>query len=524
MKSRLSAIWVAALWPATLLAAPLLGVAGPVKAASLYDSILMAYETNPGLRAQRAQLRTLDEGLVQARAGYGPQVNLTAQGDYSANRVQAGPSVFGKATDTDYRAANATGDLSIVQPLYTAGAVRAQVRGAEADVLAGREALLQAESQLITQVITAYLDVRRDRETIRILKDEIVNLTREFAETKAKGEVGQLTRTDVAESEARLLSAQAQLNLAEGRLRASNAEYLNVVGENPGDLDPEPELPGMPATIDQAFDAADHNNPQLLQAIETERGARHRVDQAKAALGPTVSIKVDAAASPIEPYLQGLYTRGVTGAVVVTQPIFTSGLNSSKVREAADRDGQAMLDIEVARRGVVQLVAQAWAQLKSTQSAAAIETRQVEVERVAVEGNEVEERAGLRTTIELLNAELELANSRVDLVQSRHDEYIARASLLAAMGLLQARLLIPGAQIYDPQKALGRAEKVYAPPWEGAVGGLDSLGAPATPPPPISTPGAGTTRPADVDIPPPPGLEADHVSPPPLPLQQKPQS
>jgi outer membrane protein len=506
-----------------MLAASFLALAGPAAAATLYDSIVMAYETNPSLRAQRADLRALDEGLVQARAGYGPQVNLTAQGAYTASRVQAGASLFGGATDTSYRAANGSGDLSIVQPLYTSGAVRAQIGGAGADILAGREGLRQAESQLIIDVITAYLDVRRDRETIRILKDEIVNLTREFAETKAKGELGQLTRTDVAESEARLLSAQAQLNLAEGRLRASNAEYLKTVGENPADLDPEPELPGLPATIDQAFDAADRNNPQLLQAIETERGARARVDQAKAALGPTVSIRVDAAAAPIEPYLPSLYSRSLTGAVVVNQPIFTSGLDSSKVREAADRDGQAMLNIEVARRGVVQLVAQAWAQLKSTQGAAAIEARQVEVERVAVEGNEVEERAGLRTTIELLNAELELADSRVNLVQSRHDEYLAQATLLSAMGLLETRLLVPSAQTYDPRTALKHVETLYAPPWEGAVGALDSLGAATTPPPSGSTTGAGAARPTDVDIPLPPGLEID-PDPAPLSPPSKPRS
>jgi outer membrane protein len=467
------------------------------RATSLYDSILLAYQTNPALRAQRAELRAVDEGYVQARAGLGPQISVSGQADYQGARVQQSASFFSRAADLNYRATVGSGDLSIVQPLYTAGANRAQVRGARADVLAARQALRQAESQLIENVITAYLDVRRDREVLKILRDEIVNLTREFDETKAKGELGQLTRTDVAESEARLLSARAQLNLAQGRLNASNAEYLNAVGVSPADLDPEPALPGLPGNVDQAFDAAEQNNPKLLEAVETERGAREKVNQAKAAFGPTVSLRVDASATPIEPYLPQ-YDRSVTVAAVVNQPIFTSGLNSSRVREAVARDNEALLDIETTRRGVVQSVSQAWSQLVSTRGAVAIEARQVEVERVAVEGNEVEERVGLRTTIELLNAELELANSRIDEVQSRHDEYLASAALLAAMGLLEARFLTPDAETYDPRTSLNRVKGFAAPPWEGAIEAIDGLGVPRTAPPALSAPGAGFERPTDL--------------------------
>ncbi|HEX4182666.1 MAG TPA: TolC family outer membrane protein [Caulobacteraceae bacterium] len=482
-----------ALWGALLAFAP-----APCLAATLYDSILLAYQTNPVLRAQRAELRALDEGYVQARAGYGPQLSVNAQAAYDTSRVQSGPFLFSGASDTTYSAITGSGDLSLVQPLYTGGATRAQVKGAGATVLAGRETLRTQEGRLIQNVITAYVDVRRDRETVTILKDEIANLRREFDETTAKGQLGQLTKTDVAESEARLLSAQAQLNLAQGRLNVSNAEYLNVVGESPADLDPEPRLAGAPANVDQAFEAADHNNPQLLDSIETERSAREKVNQAKAAYGPTVSFKIDASVAPVEPYLRGEYARGVTGALVVNQPIFTSGLNSSRVREAEDRDNEALLNVESARRGVVQLVAQAWSQLASIHSAVAIQARQVEVERIAVEGNGVEERVGLRSTIDLLNAEQELANSRVSLVQGRHDEYVAQAALLSAMGLLEVRFLIPGSETDDPVSPLGRAEKVGATPWQGAMAAIDSIGGAKTPPPRLSVPSAGATRPADL--------------------------
>jgi outer membrane protein len=151
---------------------------------------------------------------------------------------------------------------------------------------------------------------------------------------------------------------------------------------------------------------------------------------------------------------------------------------------------------------VVQQVAQAWAQLKATQGAVAIQSRQVDVERVAVEGNQVEERVGLRTTIELLNAELELANSRVELLQSRRDQYVAQAALLAAMGLLEVRYLVPDAKTYDPGEAFRRVDGRGAPPWTGVIGTIDHLGAPSTPPPRLSPAHAGSERPtAESDAP-----------------------
>jgi outer membrane protein len=470
-------------------------VAPAAGATSLFDAIRLAYDTNPTLRAQRAQLAAVGEGYVQARAGLGPQVGLNGQGGYQTARVQAAPSLFSRASDTTYRGSTAQADLSIVQPLFTAGAARAQVRGAEANVLAEREDLRQIESETIQKVIAAYTDVRRDRQVLGILRDEIDDLTREFAETKGKAEFGQLTRTDVAEAESRLLSAEAQLDVARGRLKASDAEYLAVVGESPDELEPEPDLAGMPESLDEAFAASDQNNPQIRQALETERAAREKVNAAKAAYGPTVSLRIDAGVSPIEPYIPGLYDRNVTVAAVFSQPLFTAGMTASKVREAADRDSQAMLDIEAARRGAVEEVTQAWAQWTAATASATRKARQVEIEKVAVEGNQVEERVGRRSIFELTNIEVDLANARIDLLQSRHDEYAARAALMAAMGRLEARYLTPGMTTFDPAAGLRRDARSSAIPWSGAVEGLDGVLAPKTAAPSVAEPGAGSKRP-----------------------------
>lgn len=470
--------------------------AGSAEAETLSDAIRLAYQSNPALRGQRSQLRQTDEDYVQARAGLGPQANIQALGAYHNSRVDQPAGPFGGAGVIDYHAGTGSADLSIAQPLYTSGAARAQVQGAAAAVLAGREDLRQAEAQLLHDVIMAYVDVRRDRETLKVLQDGIDALTRDFQEIKAKGAAGQLTKTDVAESEARLLAARAQLDLAQGQLNASVAEYVNVVGQSPGQLEPEPDLPGMPKTVDDAFDAAERNNAQLLSAVQAERAAREKVNEAKAATGPTVSLKLDADLAPEEPYLVHQYDKDLSVSAIYNQPLFTSGMNSSRVRQALERDKQAQLNIENVRRGVVQQVARAWSALVSTDRALDIQQRQVDVEQAAVVGNRIEQRVGTRSTFELMNAEFELTNSRLQFLQSRHDAYVARAELLAAMGLLETRFLSPGAQLYDPKASLERVERVGAVPWEGAVETIDGLAGPRTPQPSLSAPDAGAERPA----------------------------
>jgi outer membrane protein len=470
--------------------------AGSAGAETLSDAIRLAYQSNPALRAQRAQLRQTDEDYVQARAGLGPQVNVQAQGAYHNSRVDQPASPFGGAGVLDYHAGTGSADLSIVQPLYTSGAARAQVQGAAATVLSGREDLRQAEAQLLHDVITAYVDVRRDRETLKVLQDGVEALTRDFEEIRAKGAAGQLTKTDVAESEARLLAARAQLDLAQGRLNVSVAEYVDVIGQSPGELEPEPDLPGLPKTVDAAFDAAERNNAQLLSAVQAERAAREQVDQAKAATGPTVALKLDANLGPEEPYLVHPYDKDLSVSAIYNQPLFTSGMNSSRIRQALERDNQAQLNVETRRRGVVQQVARAWSALVSTDRALDIQQKQVDVEQAAVAGNRIEQRVGTRSTFELMNAEFELTDSRLQLLQNRHDAYIARAELLAAMGLLETRFLSPGAQLYDPKAPLERVERIGAVPWEGAVEAIDGLAGPNTSAPRLSAPDAGAERPA----------------------------
>ncbi|HZZ88195.1 MAG TPA: TolC family protein, partial [Caulobacteraceae bacterium] len=290
------------------------------------------------------------------------------------------------------------------------------------------------------------------------------------------------------QSQARLLQTQAEFSQVRGRLETSNAEYLNIVGESPAELDAPPELPNLPPSVDEAFTAAEKRNAQLVAAIETEQSARQRVTQAKAANGPTLALKIDASILPTEPFIPNQYDESVTAALVFSQPIFTSGINASRIRQAADEDARAALQVEVTRRDVVQQVSQAWSTLTSSQAAMALQQRQVAVEQIAAEGNRIEERAGLRTTIDLLNAEAELAANRENLAIAKHDLYVAKAQLLAAMGMLEVRYVLPGASTYDPVKPLKSVTGISTPPWEDAISAIDGSAPVRTAPPPVGKP------------------------------------
>lgn len=445
-------------------------------AETLSEAITLAYRANPTLQAQRAELRAVDETYVQARAGYGPSVSATAGASYQAAHLDQ-PSVFGGSTGTDAYALTGNGDLSIVQPLYTGGQTASAVSAASADILAGREQLRQTEAQVFQAVATAYLDVRRDLKIVAIAQAEVDLLAIRLSELRDRGRLGALSRVDVSQGEARWLAARARLLESQGRLSISRSAYVAAVGRAPGDLAPEPVLAPPPPTVEAAFEAAEAANPQLREAIHNEEGSRARTAQARALNHSTLSLRVDVGASPLAPYDRLDYDRNVTAAVVFNRPIFTSGLGSSRVREALARDDRDRERVEAARRAAVQAVSQAWDQLAATRGALEVERPQVEALRAAAEGQRVESRVGLRSVIDLLNAEQELESGQIALAQDEHDAYLAHIALLAAMGGLDLQVLAPSAPPYDPRANFLRHRRTFAAPWEGVVAAADRLGA-----------------------------------------------
>ena len=479
-------------------AAGLLAAAPPMaRAETLADAISLAYQTNPTLQSERSQLRSLNESYVQARAGFRPQVTGTAEYDYSKS-----PSTY--ETELD----EASASLSVTQPIYTGGLVTAQVRAAMGDILSGRQKLRQTEAQVMQLVIQAYVDVRRDQEALRIAQDNVDVLNRQLEETKARFDVGQITRTDVAQAEARLAQAQSLLANAMAQLGVSRSGYVAVVGQSPGDLAPEPPLAGVPTSVDEAFAVADKNNGGILAADFAEQAAAARVAVAKAANRPTVSIRAGIGTTStlnenpllLGPTRLGVYEQNVTASAVVSQPLFTGGLNSSRIREALEDDNTQRIAIETARRTAVQQISQAWNQYLAAQAGSKSNQKQVEADQVAWEGTRQEAQVGLRTTLDVLNAEQEFHVAQLNLVNAKHDQYVAGAELLNAMGRLEVRYLVTSIKPYDPEKPFKRIRGAGALPLDFPVSTIDGLGSPHIAKPPAEKP-MPTAAPVDAPTP-----------------------
>ncbi|HEX2560366.1 TolC family outer membrane protein, partial [Phenylobacterium sp.] len=326
-----------------------LGVTSQASAETLADAIALAYQNNPSLQAQRAAQRALDENWVQARTGWRPSLGFSSTANWQERRTPIpdaaaididgdgrtdfiDPEFVGRAEST-----SGTTGFRLTQPIWTGGRVAANVSAAEAEVLAGRENLRRIEQQILQTVITAYVDVRRDQEALRIRGENVQVLQRQLEESRARFEVGEITRTDVAQSEARLAASQAQFQLAQAQLAISRANYAAVVGQNPGDLAPEPSLAGLlPSDPDQVFDAVEQFNPNIRAAEYTQQASRARIAGARAERMPNVSLDASLGHSggPLDPFDRRDYSRNVTATATVTVPIFSGGLVSSRIRQS----------------------------------------------------------------------------------------------------------------------------------------------------------------------------------------------
>lgn len=485
------------LMAATVCAAAAAAVVVPASAETLADALAMAYQNNPTLQAQRATQRALDESYVQARSGWRPTLGFSSSVSYSEQRTprfalgrddnaDGIPDTFA-STPTINEGNSASIGVSFSQPLWTGGRVAAAVNAANADVLAGRENLRRVEAQVLLSVIQAYSDTRRDQETVRIRQENVNVLTRQLQESNARFDVGEVTRTDVAQSQARLSQAQALLQSATAQLAVTRATYATLVGQNPGDLAPEPSLAYMlPTDPDDAYKVAEQFNPQLRAQEFAEQASRARLAGAHAERMPNVSASVTYGFGgpaipnrPLDPFESQLYARSTRATINATVPLFNGGLTSSRIRQAVERNNADRITVEGVRRNVLQSVTTFWSQLIAARSNIASSEEQTRAARIAAEGTRQEQQVGLRTTIDVLNAEQELRQAELNQVTSRRDEYVAAANVLSVMGRLEGRNLVPTAPQYDASKNFRKLRITWGwVPWEEAVGAVDRIATP----------------------------------------------
>ena len=451
--------------------------AGAASAETLQEALALAYRTNPTLLAQRANQRALDETIAQARAGYRPTIDVTAGASYTRTDIRGSGAGTG-VTDTD------SGSLSIglSQTLYSGGRIGHSVTAAEANVLAGRENLRSVEQQVLASVIQAYVGVQRDMQVLQIRQDNLVVLRRQLDESNARFEVGEITRTDVAQSEARLAQSEADLANAQAQLSVTRAGYAAVVGQAPANLVTPPTLPGVPTDFEQALDVGLVENPSVVAAGYTLQAAEARVAAARSAYLPSAGLTASYGGSGYPSGLDLADRTSLTVGAQISVPLFTGGLNASRVAQALETANAAQIAVEGERRGVLQDVSSAFARVVSTRATVTAGNEAVRAATVAAEGVRQEAQVGLRTTLDTLNQELELRSAQVLLVNSVANEYIAQASLLAAMGRLEGPDLDPLIEAYDARANTDAVRGRGALPWDGVLEAIDRIAAPLVTP------------------------------------------
>ncbi|RZJ35017.1 MAG: type I secretion protein TolC, partial [Brevundimonas sp.] len=361
----------------------------------LQEALALAYRTNPSLLAQRANQRALDESIVQARAGLRPTLDVTVSGSYSRTDspvLGTPPFQSGGLVETD----SASATIGVGQNLWTGGRIGHAITAADAQILAGRENLRDTEQSVLALVIQSYADVIRDTEILSIREANLGVLRRQLDEASARFEVGEITRTDVAQSEARLAQSEADLANARAQLSVSRAAYAAVVGQSPGDLAPMPTLPGVPTDFDSALDVALIDNPGIRAAGYSLDAAEANVAAAKAEYLPSLRATATYGGSSEFDRLGdiGDNTRLTAGATL-SVPLFTGGLNSSRVAQALERSNAAQIAVEGERRNTLQSVSSAYAQSISARATLQAGQETVRAATVAAEGVRQEAQVGL---------------------------------------------------------------------------------------------------------------------------------
>ncbi|MCP2677937.1 TolC family outer membrane protein [Maricaulaceae bacterium NA33B04] len=406
-------------------------LAAGAHAQSLEETLVSAYQTNPTLAAQRARLRQAEEGYYQARAARMPSASASA--DVNESERWGGGFFNNPQGSIGY-------GVSVSQSIYRGGRTSGAIDSALARIEASRAQLRSAEQSVLIDAVAAHAEVVRDQQVVGIRSNNVAVLAEQLRAAQDRFEVGEITRTDVAQAEARLSGARAQLSAAQAALAASRARYARVTGVEVTEPQAAAAAPAVPETLGDALDTALSANPDLRAAGYNERAAELGVQIARGSLRPEVSISARANESRASDF-SGRSLGQATVSANVSVPIFTGGLNRSRVREALASADEARLSSVNVRRQVIEGVTNAWNNFLAAQAVIESSRQAVRANEIAFEGVEQEAFVGLRTTLDVLNAEQELLNSRLELVRAERDFIVASYAVLQSMGLLGADTL-----------------------------------------------------------------------------------
>ena len=446
----------------------------PSWAETLNEALSNAYLVNPALNAERARLRATDEQVAVAKSGLRP--NIGASGDLGARNVQtdlaggrqtfrcddatrALEPAFCAALESGLFADGGGGDgtthprgyaVQLSQPIFEGFQNINAIRQAKASVQAGREGLRAVEQTTLLNAVTAYVDVVRDQAVVRLRESNVEVLSEQLRQTKDRFNVGEVTRTDVAQGEARRSDAVTQLYAAQADLKSSRATYEQVIGHPPANLLQPPTIGDLlPSRLEDAMTLSDGQNPFILNSVYQEEASLYNVNQIMGELLPQVTL--DAQYSERFGENRSISEQQVATIMGrVNVPLYQGGGVAARIRQAKEVNNQLKKEVEDARLRIHAEAISNWAQLQATASQIKSAQDSLEANRIALEGVKEEERVGQRTTLDVLNAQLEYLGSQIQLVTAQRDRVVAEYALFASIGRLDAQSLGLSVPYYDP--------------------------------------------------------------------------
>lgn len=450
----------------------------PVLAETIEGALVRAYRNNPQLNAQRAQVRSTDENVPQALSGYRPKVNIDSSIGYQYTDtleavvspasppltcVQAtkggpclpsglNPPLVNQLQHEDLHGTNPPRmtSLTATQNLYNGNQTANRVRAAESQVSGAREALRVLEQTVLFNAASVYMDYLRDAAIVEVNKSNVRVLEQTLEQTRDRFNVGEVTRTDVAQSEAQLAAGKSQEQQAESTLTTTRSNYRRIIGAEPQSLAPgSPVDRFLPKTLQQAIDMALIENPNVTAAMYGIDVNFLQVKIAEGALLPTVNLQ----AAVEQDYEQTLLIQREFSASVLAQvhiPLYQGGTEYAMIRQSKENLAQQRLNLETTRNQARADVVTAWGQLVAGKAQVASAQSQVTASEVALNGVREEAKAGQRTTLDVLNAQQALVNARVALVTAQHDRVVASYAVLEAIGRLAPQVLNLPTTVYDP--------------------------------------------------------------------------
>lgn len=412
---------------------------------SLLDTLSQAYNYNPQLDAERARLRATDEDVARANSGYRPDIRAAA--DYGHQHSETRPSSItnGSINPKGYA-------VQLVQPIFRGFQTTNAVNSAEAAVRAGREVLRNVEQQVLLDAVTAYGNVVRDQAIVRLRENNLTFLSTELRATRDRFAVGEVTKTDVSQAEARRALGQSELDLGRANLNSSRAIYLQVVGTPATNLkDANSNSALLPKSLDEAVAIGTRENPQVVAALYAEQGAKYQVDQIRGELLPDAQLEATYTDRfDTSKTLEEAETASIVGRVNV--PIYANGGEThARIRQAKQTHLSRIQEIEQARAAAQSQVAQAWAQLVGFKAQRESDKAQIQANQTALNGVREEEKVGQRTLIEVLNAQQELLQAQVQLETTKRNVLVATYSVISAIGRLSVQEVGASSTVYDPE-------------------------------------------------------------------------